>query len=169
MFDLSNRQETPGVIVDQFDSTQARLREYLFKSHDDRGYPLDKFVDVVYSPNHYTGSGTLVWTVGADDQITLGYRTTGDRYRIDFSIETTSVAGAGNLLFIAYPGIAMPVRFHTNAIWINDNGAQALGFAIVVPGSPVLRIARFDGANWAGAANTTYVRGHLEYSITPPR
>lgn len=120
-----------------------------------------------YSAGDYTASGAMTWTVEAGDVTEIKYTIDPNkRMTVKFAIEQTSVGGvASDTLKIAIPASKTAAAPTYNPVHIVDNGTATTGYATVATAGTTINIKRTNGANFAGAANTTAVYGEITFDI----
>lgn len=138
-----------GTYADILAVANVRLRSSLTSG-------FGNWTDVVYNAGHYTGSGTITWTVQAGDVEQFAYTYNGGKsIRFKLGLLTTTLAGTGNILYVTLPFTAStPVD---GVCRILDNGSPTIGFLRVNAGSNQLQIFRENAANFAASTNLTAV------------
>lgn len=125
------------------------------------------WIDVAYASGDFTGSGTITWTVAAGDVSAHRYYLDGRTLYMVVALDTTSVSGAGNQLFIAVPGGFTVAGTCYGVLGdVIDNGVATTGFYRAnTVGDVIIGCIRTDAANWAASVDNTYIRGMLIFDV----
>jgi hypothetical protein len=144
----------------QYDLTAARWR---LLAHEQGAW-----ITRTFAGGNFTGSGTMTWTVDSGDLLRDAYYLRGRTLSYAWYVQTSTVAGTPSTnLQITIPSGLTAVGVTVAPAWINDNGTKAIGVAFA--GSPLTTVIGLthadDGATWAGATNTTHVRGSIAFEV----
>lgn len=130
--------------------------------------PNTDFIDVAYAGGNFTATGGGTWTVDAGDQAVFRYRLDGDVITVEFTLETTSIAGVVTDIRMPIPaGLLSTVKLGMS-VTIFDNSLTVLetGLLSVIAGGAQMTILRNGGAAFTASANLTYVRGVARFQVT---
>lgn len=122
----------------------------------------------VYNAGNFTASGAMTWTVEAGDVVTYQYMLVNKTMFLNFYITASSVGGTpSGALQLTIPAGKVPAKNSVALIRAVDNGAAALGIAILSAGSNIIALRRdvAAGTNWSAATNATEVNGQLTFEI----
>lgn len=130
------------------------------------------WTSVTFNAAHFTGNGSMTWTVAEGDVTTFAYTRMGKRLEVAFTIRTATVGGTPNTtLQMAIPGVdangaaLVAARTVTVPALTVDNGTRAIGVASVTAGASVIGVQLVGGGNWAAATNTTGVEGVIAFEV----
>jgi hypothetical protein len=143
-----------GDIGEAFDAHQVKPQGIFERGrHVAAGAP----IDITYDSTHYTGSGSLVWTVKPGEITTQAYDLAGMRMTLALWLVGTTVSGTGTSLRFLIPGGFVSARsVAIGAGFLSDNGANVAGGVAADLDSNMIRIFKLDGTNWAAStANTS--------------
>lgn len=133
-------------------------------NHNADGSHKFPWVDLPFSANRYTCSGSMTWTVDASDQQMLAYRyLTPTELLMAWNIRYTDIGGVVNTeLRIALPENVKAKTYATNPHWYRDAGTEGVGFAGVLPGDSFIRLYKLGSGNWtATTSDNTDTQGSL--------
>jgi hypothetical protein len=143
---------------------EVHLRGGVFER--DRSVAMGEWTAVAFNAGNFTGNGTITWTVAASDVTTFAYTLIGKTMIVLFSIQTSTVAGAGTRLQILIPNSMTAAKASTIVLLTNDNGTLAIGFASVSAGGTQISIApNLTGANWTASVDNTGVFGQIAFEV----
>lgn len=126
-----------------------------------------EWTDVAFSAGNFTGSGSMTWTVGSIDQVTLAYMIVGHTMTVAFYIDTSTVGGTPSTeLRIAVPGgYTIAGRTMRSAGFASDNGTIGPCMVQAGVGQTFLQIFNSTFTPWAASTDTTMVSGQITFSI----
>jgi hypothetical protein len=124
-----------------------------------------RWITPTYSAGHFTGSGSITWSVDEGDVRTYAARRVKNTMTVVFSIVTSSVTGSGTQLRLDIPGTRTAAKYTVNPVYILDNGNREVGFAHVNISSGNIFIELVDSTTWAAASDTTEVYGEITFEL----
>jgi hypothetical protein len=123
-------------------------------------------IDIEYSDDDYSGSGSLVWTVLPRHVNTAAYDLVGMRMKIALYLTTFSVSGTGNALRFKIPG-GFKARYtmFSHSARIIDNGTATDGAIGSTADSNILSISRTDAANFAASTDNSSLQVDFSFWV----
>lgn len=164
-------EQIPALIKDELYKLTIRLQQTLrfvqgvFERN--RTVAMGVFTDVAFNANDFTASAGT-WTLAIGDLSTFQWRIIGTSLLINFCFDTTSVTagGAFQTLRVQIPGSFVANRLTFAKLGhATDNGVVSDLLMYVTAGGSVINFARSDGAAFTNAANTTTIRGQIEFEV----
>jgi hypothetical protein len=115
----------------------------------------------------FSGSSGMTWTVDVADVVSFNYYVRGRKLAIAFEVLSTTMGGTlSSALSIQLPGgftsasqLALPFQY------VDNGGAQAVGWIEADPGSPFLTLRKFGAGNWTASTNNTQAYGSIEIDV----
>lgn len=115
----------------------------------------------------FSGSSSMTWTVDVADVTSFNYYVRGRKLAIAFDVLSTTVGGTLNgVLIIQVPGgftsattLTLPFQY------VDNGGAQAVGWIEADAGSPFLSLRKFGAGNWTASTNNTQAYGSIEIDV----
>lgn len=123
--------------------------------------------DIAFSAGNFTASGSMTWTVGSGDVVSLAYAIVGKVMTIWFYLQATTVGGTPD----RYLNIAVPAsKSARNQVFgvyhYYEGSTWKRGFVSVAASGTVVRCEREDNSNWSATTDGTYLLGQLTFPIT---
>lgn len=119
-----------------------------------------------HAGGNFTATGGGTWTVDLADQITYRTRKISKTLDVHIDLNATSVAGTVSALNIALPFTAAVSSGCPCLVFDNSTSVASLAWAQVAASGTTIIIKLASGANFAAAANTTYVRLQMRIETT---
>lgn len=116
-------------------------------------------IAIAFSAGDFTGSASMTWTVAAGDVAKDTFVQRGQIVTLIATYDTTTVGGTPAVtLQKALPNgfVAQSEQWLLLSYGFDNNVATQVSLSVTASGT-LLRIRRFDAANWAAATNTTYI------------
>jgi hypothetical protein len=136
---------------------------YIHLSLHDPGRP---WVRPAFDAAVYDAAGATTWTAASADVESYEYSLIERTMTVSFRIVTSSVSDSlSTELRINIPGGKVASRPMANAVWIDDNGTEEIGLAVVETGDTYIRINRMAGGAFTTATNTTAVKGQITFMV----
>jgi hypothetical protein len=131
-----------------------------------RPVPMGEWQQMPYNPANFTGSGGMVVTVDAGDQVNYSYTLIGKTMILSLYIAPFSVSGGGTHVQIAIPNGLLGAAFASSPVsTLYDNGALGSGVFSTQTGSPWVFVERTGGAAWTASVNNSYIIGQFIFPI----
>lgn len=166
-----------AALQSQVSALDSDLATLVTADHNPDGTHKFEWVDVAYPQMQFSGYSLMTWTVSSSDVYANRYRRiaasaspASSTMEWSLDVQTSTVGGTPNVFLTAsIPDGYVPVSRMGGPCVISDNGTQACGWWIVLPGVPVVRFYRHPQAasNWAASTNNTSVVAHMVFEVTP--
>jgi hypothetical protein len=148
-----------GRVTMTYDSTNSRWRVL---QHEQGAW-----ITPTFNAGDFTASGGGTWTVAAGDVTTYTYLLSGRIMTVSWYLQTTSVSGSPNNLFIAIPNGLTATKNMLTAIVVSDGGASnSLGFARASASGATVTIEKVPTAAWGTTTDTTYAYGTISFEVS---
>jgi hypothetical protein len=133
-----------------------------------RSVAMGEWAAVAFSAGNYTASGGGSWTVAAGDQVSLRYTLVGKTATIDFTLNTTTVAGTPSTLILTIPGLTAAATALKPCARVLDNGGTAVvGLCETTASSAGIKFytSMTAAGAWANSTDNTYVQGSITFEV----
>lgn len=133
------------------------------------------WVEIPWHSGMFSGSGSMLWTVGSDDHLDMRYSLDiGDTMEMSFMLGTTTLSGVANTsISIAIPpgwrvggtpGKTGLAQFIGN-VWIFNNSVWDVGHVRAVQGQSSVQIFKRDASNFTLETNVCNIRGQIRFQV----
>lgn len=119
-----------------------------------------------HAGGNFTATGGGTWTVDAADQASYRIRKINKTLDVHIDLNSTTISGTVSALNIAIPFTSAVGSGCPCLVFDNSTSVASLAWAQVAAGGTTIIIKLASGANFAAAANTTYVRLQMQIETT---
>jgi hypothetical protein len=131
-----------------------------------RAYPMGHWNTIPYNALNFTGSGSMIWTVQAGDQVTFQYTTIGKTVFVLLQVNTSSVGGTLSTALNVNIPLQIGVTFTQPAFAIDGSGAHITCLATGQAGAYTVQFYKLGAPNWTASTNTTYIYASLMFALS---
>lgn len=120
---------------------------------------LGEWQNQAFSAAHYTGNGTMTWTVASGDVADNRYTLIGKTLLWNLRVGATTVGGTPNTeLRVNLPdGRTVAANATVKCGYANDNGTVRDAFVDAADGNDYVSIQLDSGANWTATTDATFI------------
>jgi hypothetical protein len=120
---------------------------------------------VAYSAANFVGTGSMVWTVDAGDQVRFSYQLNAKTLTVSFWINTSSLTGtASNEIRLTIPAGKTSAAYAAGIVWLN-NPTSNVGIINAPASQTYLQIYKADQSNYTLSTNTFLLSGTFTFEV----
>jgi hypothetical protein len=138
--------------------------------HTVEGQHTHQWHDVPHSQGHYSGSGSMTWTVSEADVLTNRYHVFGDVLEWDFAVVDTDVANVSSELRVQIPGGYTAKRatgqlYGARGVAIGEDNGTAGTFLWRAGEQTVSFFRDVNTPNWTASSGATTIIAQMRIRI----